>query len=428
MSRALLCVLLSLLVASCDSGDRPPPPVLPVVEVDPDAPLGAELDDVPAAASTLQQAVAAIGEPTVVVLRPGHYTLLPDAFTDSTCGNCEEPGTPVPGTVGLRLAMPGVRIVGPGPDSAVIHTNAGYGLLFDGCRGCGLEGVTVTGGERDPDGRATNGAVVVRNGRVHLNDCVLRDNVGDSATVAETVVGIAGVVGREGSEIVVDGCRIIRSSWDGVALYRGAHAEIANTVIDGVESARGGHMGGGRGVGIGATWDASVVVRGTLVRNYWKGIGGFVDARVDARHNIVEEILTWGLAYWGADGGAPAAVFRENVVYETGACGAMIARETEVAEGEDPGELVGNVFVATGQDTRYDDGTPYCHQRAIARHTVPPGFEIEGNLVHDAREPGDEWPTSEPVERQAIRSLGWIQELARMPVFSGSSFLAELGR
>ncbi|MFO7892532.1 MAG: right-handed parallel beta-helix repeat-containing protein [Longimicrobiales bacterium] len=429
MTRTRPLALVLLLLAACSApADDSNGDMLPVVEVAPDAPLGAVLEGPPAAPSHLQTTLASIVEPATVVLRPGRYNLQAEAFTDSTCGNCQELETPVPGTRGLHVTVPGVRIVGPGADSAFIHTNAGYGLYFDGCDGCALEGVTVTGGVRDPDGRAADGGVVVKNGRVELTDCVVRDNIGDSATVAETVVGIAGVVGREGSEIVVDGCRVIRNSWDGFALYRQASAEITNTVVDGVDAARGGQVGGGRGVGIGATWDASVMVRNTLVRNYWKGIGGFVDARVDARCNIVEEILTWGLAFWGADGGAPAAVFRENVVYETGACGAMIARETEVAEGEDPGELVGNVFVATGQDPRYDSGTPYCHQRAIARHAVPPGFEIERNLVHDAREPGDEWPTSEPVDREAVRSLGWIQELARMPVFSGSSFLTELGR
>ncbi len=415
-------LVLAVLFTSCGAPDDSRP-VVAVVEVEPDTPLDSVPGGPPAGPSNLQTAVASIREPTTLVLRPGHYNLRPAAFTDSTCGNCEDAQTPVPGTLGLRLTVPGVRIVGPGADSAVIHTNAGYGVLLDGCDGCALEGVAITTGARDPDGRATNGAVVVKNGRVELSDCVIRDNIGDSATVAETVVGIAGVVGREGSEIVVDGCGVIRNSWDGFALYRDTRAEITNTVVDGVDAARGGQVGGGRGVGIGATWNASVTVRYTLVRNYWKGIGGFVDARVDARHNVVEEILTWGLAYWGAGGGTPGAVLRENVVYRTGACGAMIARETEVAEGEDPGELTGNVFVATGQDPQYDDGEPYCQQRAIARHAVPERFEIEGNLVHDAREPGDDWPASEQVDIGRILAVDWIRGLADQPALAGSAFL-----
>jgi hypothetical protein len=423
--RRLPLVLPALvLLLACGTDD--PGDAIPVVEVRPDAPLDAAVEGPPSIPSSLQTALASVTGPTTLLLRPGRYSLQPAAFTDSTCGNCQELETPVPATRGLHVTVPGVRIVGPGADSAILHTHAGYGLYFDGCDGCSLEGVTVTDGVRDPDGRAADGGVVVKHGRVDLTDCAIRDNIGDSATVAETVVGIAGVVGREGSRIAVDGCRIIRNSWDGFALYRQASATISNTVVDGVDAARGGAVGGGRGVGIGATWDATVTVRTTLVRNYWKGIGGFVDARVDARHNIVEEILTWGLAYWGADGGAPVATFDENVVYRTGACGAMIARDTEVAEGEDPGELTGNVFVATGQDPRYDDGTPYCHQRAIARHAVPAGFEIEGNLIHDAREPGTEWPTAEPAGWAPIAELEWVRALAEVPALSGASFLDRL--
>lgn len=54
-----------------------------------------------------------------------------------------------------------------------------------------------------------------------------------------------------------------------------------------------------------------------------------------------------------------------------------------------PGALRGNIFVRTGQNERYDSGEPYCFQRPIARHNVPEGFSIEGNIVHDVRQPGD---------------------------------------
>lgn len=41
--------------------------------------------------------------------------------------------------------------------------------------GCALAGVTVTGGVRDPDGRATDGAVVVRNGRVDVRESLVEE-------------------------------------------------------------------------------------------------------------------------------------------------------------------------------------------------------------------------------------------------------------
>ena len=190
--------------------------------------------------------------------------------------------------------------------------------------------------------------MVVRNGRVAIEGCRLGRNVGDSAIVASTVVGIAGVVGREGSDIRLEDCVVEGNSWDGVALYRGAGARITGNVIDGLDRASGGVVGGGRGVGIGLTWDARAVVESNMVRNYWKGIGVFVDARAEVRHNVVEDILTWGLAYWGPEGSRPSAVVEENVVYRTGACGASVRREPELG----PEAGVGDGVAGEGEPSR----------------------------------------------------------------------------
>lgn len=340
----------------------------------------------PGQPGNLQRALSAVRGPAHLLLGPGHHLLAPTEFTDSLCGNCEEANTPVPASYGIRLSGRGIRLTGAGSNETTIHTNAGYGVFFDGCDGCVLERVKVTSGRRDDDGRATSAAVVVRNGAVALTDCGIRDNIGDSATVAAVVVGIAGVAGRENADITIRSCRIVRNSWDGIALYRGARATIRDNVVDGVDKASGALVGGGRGVGIGLTWDARALVEGNLVRRYWKGIGVFVDAHADVRENIVEDILTWGLAYWAAGDGVPVARFEGNVVFETGACGAMISRSRV---GEDPGTFIGNVLVRTTQNPRYDSGEPYCTQRPIARAAVPSGFAMHDNLIHDVRQPGD---------------------------------------
>jgi 2,3-bisphosphoglycerate-dependent phosphoglycerate mutase len=399
----------------------------PTVHVGPDSPaaIAHPSAEVPTAPSTLQRAVAATRGPVRLVLAPGRYRLAPSAHTDPTCGNCPDAAETVPATVGLHVRGSGMVIEGSHPDSVVIETNAGYGILFDDCADCVLRGVTITGGTRDADGRATSGAVVVRDGRVTIERCYIRDNIGDSAAVAAVVVGIAGVVGREGSDIRLRDCVIERNSWDGVALYRGARAEITDNVIDGVEKATGGAVGGGRGVGIGMTWDARAVVARNLVRRYWKGIGVFVDAGAEVRHNVIEDILTWGLAYWGPAGSRPSAVMEENAVYITGACGASIERVAE--DGAAPGRLTGNVFIRTNQDPRYDRGEPYCVQRPIARTAVPAGFEIAGNVVYESRQPG-----SEPLEPEvdpaalgpAIAPL--LQRMRSQPATAGSRFVREM--
>jgi parallel beta-helix repeat protein len=384
----------ALAVAACTtalpSGDGAAPSGARQVRVAPDLPLPQRPDraggDAGGPAGSLDRAIAGVAGPAVLLLAPGHYVLEREAYTDPTCGNCEDAAESVTGTLGLRISGSGIVLRGSHRDSVIIHTRAGYGLLFEDCDGCALSGVTVTGGTRDPDGRATNAGVVVRRSRLTVEDCVIRDNIGDSTTVAGTVVGIAGIAGREASDLTVRGCTIQRNSWDGIALYRGARATITGNVVDGVDKAAGGRIGGGRGVGIGLTWDARAVIEGNRVTRYWKGIGAFVQAEADIRENIVEDILTWGISLWGPSSATPIARIERNVVYRTGACGIMIDRPDG---GGAPGHMADNVVIRTGQSERYDSGEPYCWQRPVARHHVPAGFAERGTLLFDNRQPRD---------------------------------------
>ncbi|MBR9991035.1 MAG: right-handed parallel beta-helix repeat-containing protein, partial [Gemmatimonadetes bacterium] len=346
----------------------------------------------------LQRAAGALRDGRALELRAGTYVLEPAAYTDPSCGNCEDPAETVPATLGLRLTGRGVSLRGVQRDSVVIDTRAGYGILVEDCTDCVIRGVTITGGTRDADGRATSAGIVVRRSSVTIEDCVIRDNVGDSATVAKTIVGIAGVAGREGADITLRNCHVRRNSWDGVALYRGARAHIHDNIIDGVDKAAGTRMTGGRGTGIGMTWDASAVVERNRVTRYWKGIGAFVEADADVRENIVEDILTWGIALWGPSGATPSARIERNVVYRTGACGIML----DLPQNADaPGNLIDNVVIRTGQNERYDSGEPYCWQRPVARASVPPGFMERGTLLFDNRQPREAGAAPAPLPELA---------------------------
>ncbi len=411
--------LLVSLCAGCGEGTSS-------LRVEPDEPLRRT----PSAAtspSNLQRALSDLDGPVRVLLAPGRYSLAASPYEDPTCGNCEDPATPVAASVGLRVTGRGIELVGAAVDSVVVHTNAGYGILFEDCENCALRGITVTGGVRDPDGQATDGAVVVRRSSVTLERCHIRDNIGDSATVASVVVGIIGIVGREGAELQVRDCRIERNSWDGIALYRGARADIRDNIIDGVDKASGSRVGGGRGVGIGLTWDAEATVDGNLVRRYWKGIGIFVNAHATGRHNIVEDVLTWGIAYWAAGYGRPVAVIEENVVYQTGACGVMIERDS--VGHESPGSFIGNALVRTAQTERYDSGEPYCTQRALAREAIPEGYVIERNVFHNNRQPGDAPREPELSESEFVRAIqSLLAELEGHAALREALFLRDFGR
>lgn len=322
-------------------------------------------------------------------LKAGDYFLQSTTILDSTCGNCEDPETEIPASAGVILSGRNIFLVGPEDHSAVVHTQAGYGFYFRGCDNCGIENITVTGGTRDMDSRATDAGIVVKNSRVTIKNCVIMENIGEPQIVDSTIVGIIGIAGREGSHIRIVDNAILRNSWDGIALYRGAQAEISGNRIDGVDKAVGSDIGGGRGVAIGVTWDARANIRENWLRRYWKGIGIFVDARVTVQRNIVEDMVTWGISYWDAGKGEPVGVIHHNIIYNTGACGAAIIRDTP---GVDTGFFTHNTLIHTAQNPKYDDPDYYCYQCALAIHEKPEDFVIARNLFYDNRRATDSLP------------------------------------
>jgi len=357
-------------------------------------------------AATLRRAEAwsldpAAVEGLTVQLAPGIYDLTPVASIEPTCGNCETHLTAVPHTYALLLRGRRLRLVGAPDHTSILRTHAGYGLWVQDCEECSVRGLVVRDGVRDTSGLATDAAIVVQRSSLAIEQCLLTDNIGDPEVVGRTVVGVMGICGREGSVIRAVGNRIVRNSWDGIALYRGAQAEVVDNVIDGVDLAVGGRVGGGRGVGIGCTWDAQATVRGNLVRRYWKGIGFFVDAQGEVSDNIVTEMATWGLSIWDAQRGRARAEFTWNAVDSTGACGVSIAS----AAG---GVVDDNAFVRTGQNPKYDSGEPYCHQAPIALHTAPPGFAPERNFFFANRS-----ATPHPFDLEEASFRARVQPLCR---------------
>ncbi|NIM19987.1 MAG: hypothetical protein GTO51_07040 [Candidatus Latescibacteria bacterium] len=356
------------------------------------APAPASKEITVSTAEELQAIFASPVESLAVQLLPGQYHLVPFESVDSTCGNCEDPETFVRITVGLQISGERVQIRGPEKSSAVIHTHAGYGLFFKDCNGALIRDISITGGERDPDGNATDAAIVVKNSSVDIVANRIYDNIGDSTVVSQTVVGIMGICGRENARLRIIRNHIVRNSWDGIALYRDAEALITGNTIDGVDKAGGGKIGGGRGVGIGVTWNARATISENLVKRYWKGIGLFVDANGNIQRNIIEDILTWGIAYWDADKGKPIGFIEENIIYRTGACGASITRAAPFDSTETPGRFARNIIVETGQNSKYDDPDYYCYQCALALHAVPEGFVIEDNLFYNNRRASKDLP------------------------------------
>ena len=356
-----------------------------------------------------------------IYLQPGDYYLSPTSITDSTCGNCEEPNQFVTATAGLEISGSYVRITGPEDRSAVIHTNAGYGIYFNHCKRGIIENLSVTGGIRDPDGNATDAAIVVKNSTVTIRNNYIYGNIGDSAIVVKNIIGVMGICGRENSDLTITDNEIIGNSWDGIALYRDATATIIGNLIDGVDKASSKVAGGGRGVAVGITWNARATIDGNLVKRYWKGIGIFVDANVTARNNIIEDILTWGIAYWDAERGKPVGIIENNIIYSTGACGVSITRSQP---GPNPGHLIGNVIVRTAQNPKYDAPDYYCNQCALSISSKPDNFRIDDNQFFNNRRATETLPDYDLSESEFKKYAEDLQNrLLNSALFQQSDFV-----
>jgi len=354
-----------------------------------------------------------------IYLQQGEYYLTPKSIIDSTCGNCQDPDQPVSATAGLIIRGKNVVIRGPRDQSAVIHTNSGYGLFINNCKNFVLENITVTDGIRDTALYASDAAIVVKNSTASISNNIIKNNLGDSIQIQKNISGIMGICGRENSIILIRNNRILRNSWDGIALYRDSQALIRNNIIDGIDKAGGRKPLGGRGVAIGVTWNAEAEIFGNYIARYWKGIGIFVDAKVKAKTNILEDITTWGIALWDANTGSPVARLNNNLIYNLGAMGVSLSSKTKY----DPGYLINNIIVKTAQDSVYDSPDYYGYQCALSEQAIPDRFIIAANLFYDNRRASEDLPDYDLTPQEFKLSLKpKLKKLERLPVWKQSQF------
>jgi len=300
----------------------------------------------------LQKAIDSANDGDQIVILPGRYEATPAPYIEDLCGNCQEHKTQVNATIGFLIKNKSLHLVGAGSEETILITNAGYGILFEKSNGSSITGVTITGGKRDPDGNATDAAVVAKFSRVTVEGNHIVDN---SNRIDTVVVGIGGVFGRENSELFILNNRIEKNGWDGVALYRGASAFIVDNVIS-----------EGRGAGVGITWDASAMVLRNRVSGFWKGIGTFGNSKAVVRNNAVFDNLGWGIIATGTS-------FLEasnNVIVRNGNCGfAIWSQEAE-------GECTNNIIVKNGWKDEW-----VCPQVGIMNYGNYLNFSITHNNV-----------------------------------------------
>ena len=304
----------------------------------------------------LQQGLDQAGDGDTVIIAPGTFQATSVAFTETLCGNCEKHVTRVQASHGFLVENKGLCIVGSGPDSSILVTNAGYGMLFVNSTGSLISNVKITGGKRDRDGNATDAAIVARNSKLIISGCLIADNTDRPESL---VVGIGGVFGREGAELIIENNRLSNNGWDGIALYRGATALICDNDIN-----------GGRGAGIGITWDAAAQVYRNKIRNYWKGIGAFGASRAIVSNNLVTDNLGWGVIVTGS----AYLDCTNNLVIHNGNCGLAIWSDSS------SGRFANNIVVDNGWRDEW-----VCPQVGLWNYGYPDRFIISCNDLFNNR-------------------------------------------
>jgi hypothetical protein len=311
---------------------------------------------------TVQGAIDAAHDGDTIMILPGTYETEAVPFVEELCGNCEEHRTPVEATRGFLVRGKSLNITGSGPSETTLVTNAGYGVLFEDSAWSTISDLTITGGRRDPDGMATDAAVVARRSAVIVRNTCIRDN---DDMREDVVVGIGGVIGREGAGLFVVGNTIVNNGWDGVALYRGATAFIADNVI-----------AGGRGAGIGITWDAVAVVLRNRVSGYWKGIGSFGSSRAVVRNNEIFDNLGWGIVATGTS----SMEASNNVVARNGNCGIALWSEDASLT------LVNNIVTENGWRDEWVCARVGVWMNGLERNLDARHNDVWGNVEGDYRD------------------------------------------
>ncbi len=294
----------------------------------------------------LQDAIDAASDGDTIHLLAGRHVAAAFEAVDPTCGNCADAEfrADIAITVGFLIEGKALHLEGASRTDTVLDTGAGYGLLFEDAGVSSVTNLTVTGGIRDADGRATDAAIVVRYTELTISGVDVLENNDLYAGEPDPVVGVMGITGREGAKLHVTGCRVLDNSWDGITLYR-SDPDVADSAPEATiqENTIGCttdciYYANGRGVGIGVTWDARATIERNRVHGYWKGIGSFGTTHVVVRNNLVQDMHGWGVI---ASGESTMEVIN-NTIVDNGNVGLAVWNE------EASGEFINNIITGNG--------------------------------------------------------------------------------
>ena len=316
-----------------------------------------------------------------IVLAPGEYRLI-----DDSDDNEDEEDSADQAEAIMTISGENVNLSAEEAGTVTIVLESERMLRFSSCRDCSLRNLNFV---INPVGNSadTTTFIVVQESEVALlsSEIVLAE-VPDSLDESNSAIVHAISVGESG-RATISGNQFRAFNGNVISLYNNARVKIRDNLIRGAgpeaQRAR------GQGMAILMSDNSTGQVKNNLITHCYKGIGIRDNADGIVKDNVIEDMSTWGIAFWQTGEQAPVALIQHNVIFRTGACGAMIG----VTDFEDGiGLFNDNLVVMTGQDERLDAADLFCYQTAIALHAVPDGFEMSGNTRYANRRGADAGP------------------------------------
>jgi len=363
--------------------------------------------------STAGELIDALNEPlehVTIELAAGEYVLAPGPEQEAP-HVCDYGGDVVMVTVGATITGRDVQLVGPRSGEAVIQTHAEHGIYFNACENCVMDRVTISGG--DTQGFSPfAAAVVVRDGKVRIVNCMIRDNVGGIAPNGRPA-GIVGISAGGRADLTVESCEITGNSWNGITLFDTTRGVVRNNLMIGTGSVA---------TGIAIDCGAGAVVERNHVRNFDYGFCVSAGAKVSLRANIIEQMAESGVLI-GAGRGEMRMLIEKNVIYRCGREGVYVGTEAGT------GFIQRNLIVGNGSNDKW----PF--RGAITMSLRPGGIALRNNTCYANAASADSLDHDVPSEAFWRARRPWTRTYRNTPVgvdgrykFYESAFLTRYGR
>ena len=284
-------------------------------------------------AGELAELFAAPLDNVIVELAPGRYELTPAEALEPSTSYCGDNSALVPASVGLTMSGRRLTLRGRENGEAIIVVNASHGIYLKDCQDCEVQRLTVTGLAQGYTGNTAYGAIVARNSRARISDCLFKKNNVPMRPSDSHERGPGAISGLDGADLTIEFNELVGNPVC-IDLHAGSRAVVRNNLIE----------GSGSGVGLSMRCNAIARVERNHIRRVFTGLQLAGGDSLVCRANIIE--VTYA-AISAASEEALYVQIEKNVIYQSGSgmyCGPVTTTDTQ---GVFTGRVSSNIVVET---------------------------------------------------------------------------------